>query len=244
MGESRSRERLGVRLRRRVNGIVVVLGLVLSLPVIAIVGRIRIRAAQAVARGATRCVSRACGISYTVAGLEHLDTDRTYVFVPNHSSPADIPAMLIIRDDLRFVAAAELFRIPLLSSAMRALGAVPVDRKRPSDARHNLEDLAQSPGAGSVVVFAEGGIPRLGEQRRFKSGAFVLAIQGGLPVVPVTIRGSADVLPRGRRVWARPGRIVIQLHEPIDTKSLTFADRHVLRDRTQAAVRAPLADAA
>jgi len=238
------RERLGVRLRRRVNGIIVVVGLVLSLPVVAIVGRIRAGAGRAVARGAVRLISRACGISYSVAGLEQLDPDRRYVFVPNHSSPADIPAMLLIRGDVRFVAAAELFRIPLLNSAMRALGAVPVDRGTPSEARQRLNVLAQSPSAGSVVVFAEGGIPRVGEQRRFKSGAFVLAIEAGLAVVPVSIRGSADVLPRGRRIWARPGRIVIQLHDPIDTSCLTVADRHALRDRTQAAVQAPLAVAA
>mgnify|MGYP001107690055 CR=1 FL=1 len=75
---------------------------------------------------AIRVISRLCGIRYVVDGATRLDAATTYVLVPNHSSPLDIPAVLMARPSARFVAAAELFRVPLLGGTMRALGSVAV----------------------------------------------------------------------------------------------------------------------
>jgi 1-acyl-sn-glycerol-3-phosphate acyltransferase len=216
---------------------VVVLGLLAALPVVAAAERLRAGSGRRVARLAIRGVSRACGIRYTITGLERLDPSVAYVFVPNHSSPVDIPTLLVVRPDLRFVAAAELFRVPLLSSAMRALGAVPIDRSRTVEARRRLAAIVEDARTDALVVFAEGGIPAPGEPVRFETGAFVLAIEAGVPVVPVSIRGSADVLPRGQRIWVRPGEITVKLHDPIDTAGCTLADRKQLRDRTERIVR-------
>jgi 1-acyl-sn-glycerol-3-phosphate acyltransferase len=141
----------------------------------------------------------------------------------------------------RFVAAAELYRIPLLGGAMRALGSVPVDRRRPANARRAVDELSTDHGGRDLVVFAEGGIPAAGETRRFKTGAFVLAITARAAVVPVSIEGTDVVLPRRHRFAARPGVVHIELHAPLPTSGCTTADRKALRDRTEATVRAALA---
>ena len=223
---------------------VVLLGLLVALPAVGVAERLRAGAGRAVAGRAIRAISAACGIRYAVTGLEHLGpAGGPYVYVPNHASPVDIPALLVARPGVRFVAAAELFRVPLLGGALRALGSVPVDRARPAAAARDAL------GGGAIVadelvVFAEGGIPEPGEVRRFLTGAFVLAIQTGASIVPVTIHGSADVLPRGSRIWARPGRITVEMHPPIPTAGLTLADRKALRDRTERTVRGPREEAA
>lgn len=223
--------------RSGINGLIVIAGVAISAPVIVAAERVRRGAGRSVASLTTRAVSRLCGIRFEVHGRDQLDDAASYVFVPNHSSPADVPAMLVTVPDVGFLAAAELFRIPLLRSAMRAMGTTPVDRARPSAAHRQLATGTGVAATGSVVVFAEGGIPPEGERVRFKSGAFVLAIQTRRAVVPVSISGSDAVLPRGRWIWARPGVIAVQLHEPIDTRHLTLADRKALRDLTELAVR-------
>lgn len=215
-------------LRRTGNGVVVAATLVVALPAVALAERCRTGSGRRIAHRAIRWLMWAGGIRVVTAGIEGLPD--TCVVVANHTSPVDIPALLVARADLRFVAAAELFDVPLLGSAIRALGSVPVVRRRDA----HLPELA---GAGPVVVFAEGGIPEPGILPRFETGAFVLAIRAAVPVVPVTIHGSAAVLPRGARIWARPGLIRVEYHEPIPTSGLTLADRKALRDRTERVVR-------
>lgn len=219
------------------NGVVVVVAMTVVLPIVVVAERTRRGAGRRVAVGAVRALGRACGIRFEAIGRELLPTERLAVLVPNHASPVDIPALLATVPDVRFVAAAELFRIPLLGAAIRALGSIPVDRSRPraGGGRLALGDGDDRP----IVVFAEGGIPEPGQTPRFQTGAFVLAIDAGAPVVPVTIRGAASVLPRGAKVWARPGVVTVELHPPIATGDLTLRDRKALRDRTEAIVRAP-----
>ena len=216
------------------NGVIVAGVLTVSLPLIVVAERVRRGSGRSVAARATRVVAALCGLAFDVRGLEQLNGSTPYVFVPNHSSPADIPAMLAAVSDARFLAAAELFRIPLLGWAMRAMGSVPINRSRPRDAQRQLDG---TPSEGSVVVFAEGGIPAEHERVRFKTGAFVLAIETRRAVVPVSIHGAADVLPRGRRLRVLPGVVTVQLHEPIATTGMTLADRKMLRDSTEHAVR-------
>jgi 1-acyl-sn-glycerol-3-phosphate acyltransferase len=230
-------------MRRAVNAVVVAVGLAMALPTIVVAERLRAGGGRRVARRTVAVLSRLCGISHEVHGLDQLDPSATYVFVPNHTSPVDIPALLLARPDVRFAGAAELFRLPLLGAAMRALDVLPVDRGRPAGAHRALTALAAASEQRSVVVFAEGGMVAPGERRRFKTGAFSLAIEMGTAVVPVAIQGAAEVLPRGRRFGAGPGNVVVRILPPIDTAGLTQLDRKALRDATEAAVRSSLAGA-
>ena len=139
-----------------------------------------------------------CGVRFAVRGRSPLDRPGSVV-VPNHSSPMDIPALLWADPDVRFMAAADLFRIPLLAAAMRSVGTVPIDRKDHDRARDQLDRLvdARSRGfGGSIAIFAEGGIAPAGTHLPFKSGAFSLAIRTATPVVPVAILG---IRPGARR---------------------------------------------
>lgn len=215
--------------------IVVSATLLATLPMMAIAERVRPGSGRRAAVCAIRLVSRICGVTFTVRASGTFDDDARYVFVPNHSSPLDIAAMLVARPDVRFLAAAELFRNRLLAMAMRALGTIAIDRGDPAAARRQLEDIARRPPS-ALVVFAEGGIVPRGERVRFKTGAFALAIGTGATVVPVAISGTDHVLPPGSLLAVQPGAITIDLLEPIATTTLGIDDRKAIRDRTQAAV--------
>ena len=92
-----------------------------------------------------------------------------------------------------------------------------------------------------LVIFPEGGIAPSDQLLPFKTGAFVLAIQTGTPVVPVAIHHARDVLPPHGRLAVRPGTVIVELLEPVDTTGLSFEDRGALRDRVRSAVDAALA---
>ena len=228
--------------RTRVNGAIVVVGLTMAMVAVPTVERVRPGKGPATARNSLRLIARLCGIRFVITGEERLDSGVGSIVVANHASPIDIAAMLVASAEVRFAAAAELFRLPLLGGAMRALGSVPVDRARPRAALTQLSKEVETLD-GSLVVFAEGGIPPVGEVVEFKTGAFALAIESGRPVIPVSIGGSGDVLPRGARVWARPGTISVRVHQPIETHELKPSDRRRLRDEVERIVRASMVDA-
>lgn len=228
-------------MRRHGNRVVVALALVVVLPLIAAADAVRRGWGRRVALRAVAVVGLICGVRFHVRGADRLEPGRRYVFVPNHSSPLDIPAMLVARPDTRFAAAAELFAYPLLGPALRALGCVPIDRRQPRTARRQLADLARDLSTSSLVVFPEGGIAPAGQRLPFKSGAFMLAIDGRSLVVPVAITGTDQLMPPGARMALRPGTVVVELLEPLGTEGLATRDRGRLRDSAQTAVLAGLA---
>lgn len=223
-------------MRTQLNRLIVAVALLVGLPAVSIAERLRRGAGRRLACDALALVARACGITYDVRGGDDLVAGGSYVLVPNHASPLDIPAILTARNEARFAAAAELFRIPLLAGAMRALDTVAIDRRDAGAARRALQVVAAEP-LGSMVVFAEGGIPAPGETRRFHTGAFVLAIEAGAPIVPVAISGTRQLLPTGARLGVRPGWVTVELLPAIETAGLTVRDRKQLRDQVEVAVR-------
>lgn len=226
--------------RRLINAAVVAVTLVVVLPAIAAAERIRRGAGRRVALRAMRAAARLRGVRFVIEGATALDPARRYVLVANHSSPIDIPAMLMAFPDVRFVAASELFRVPLLAGAMRALDTVPIDRRSSLAARKQLAALADSADWSCVAVFAEGKIAPAGRRLPFRTGAFVLAIETGATVLPVAIRGTDVVLPPGAKLAVRPGTIHVTVLDPIPTVGLRADDRELLRDRAEAAVLAAL----
>lgn len=220
--------------RAQVNRLLVVAAVLVAHPAVAVAERVRPGAGRRVARRAVLLCARACAVRFEVRGTA---TDRDAVLVANHASPLDIPALMVACPGARFVAASELFRIPLLASAMRALDTVPITRNDPALARRQVAALRPT---GPLVVFAEGGIVGPGETRRFKSGAFVIAITSGVPVVPVAIDGTGRLLPPKRAFAVHSGTVTIDVLAPIDTADRALADRKALRDEVEAAVRGAL----
>lgn len=188
-----------------------------------------------------RLVAPLMGVRFHVRGLERLGPGCPYVFTPNHASPLDIPALLIAHPGVRFAAAAELFRNPVLAPTMRLLGTIPLPRSQPDAARRALAEAARRLGrVACLVIFPEGRLAPHGQLLAFKSGAFVFAIQADVAVVPVAVHNAASVLPAGARLGVRPGGVVVEILEPIPTESLTVEDRHALRDKARDALLAAL----
>jgi 1-acyl-sn-glycerol-3-phosphate acyltransferase len=165
-------------------------------------------------------------------GLEKLDPHAPYVFVANHSSYMDIPAILArLPHQFRFFAKKGLFKIPFLGWHLRRAGHLEVDRSSP---RASLKTMSQGARVVrergvSVLLFPEGGrSPHA--LREFKEGAAYIAIKAGVPAVPIALVGMRRILPMGS-IHIRAGRAVLRVGDPISTKGLTVADRAALNQR-------------
>jgi 1-acyl-sn-glycerol-3-phosphate acyltransferase len=167
-------------------------------------------------------------------GLEKLDPRGSYVFVSNHTSYMDIPALLAtLPQQFRFFAKKGLFQIPFLGTHLKRAGHLPVDRSSPRASLKSMMEAARIiAGRGvSVLNFPEGGRSALGEGlREFKEGPAYIAIKGGVPVVPVAIIGLFDLLPMGSG-HIRSGTVRIRVGDPIPTKGMDAGDRVELTHR-------------
>lgn len=150
-------------------------------------------------------------------GLEQLRRDAPAVYIANHLSIVDVWIMLVlVPPSTRFVAKQELFRIPIFGWALAASGFIPVNRKSRAEAVRTLAEAGARIRAGrSVVLFPEGTRSRDGRLAPFKRGAFHLALSAGVPVVPVAITGSFQVMPAGT-LAVRPGPVDVFVEPAVD----------------------------
>lgn len=186
-----------------------------------------------------RLLARAVGVRVKVRGLEHLGAGPC-VFVANHRSHFDIAAILgFVPGVNRFTAKKELFREPVLGLVMRTMGMIPVDREHPEKAIERLRRLRAD--GHSLVFFPEGTRSREGVLAPFKKGAFVTAMELGLPIVPLAIRGSDAIMPAGGYLAILPGEMEIQVLEPIPTEGLSYEQRDALVARTRSRIATALA---
>lgn len=192
--------------------------------------------AQRYPRAWGRILLKTAGVTIRVTGMEHLDKQATYVFAGNHSSQFDIYSFqAYFPHDFRWIAKKELFNIPIFGLAMRKVGYIAIDRSRGREALKSLSQAARRISAGSsVLIFPEGTRSRDGRLQPFKSGAILLAIKSGVPVVPIGFNNTASVLPKGK-LLPRGGKIVIRIGKPIPTTNFTTKDKQklaaVLHDR-------------
>lgn len=191
------------------------------------------------AKTQARALARVLGVTVRVRGLEHLD-GRPCVFVSNHRSHFDIAAILgFVPGINRFTAKKELFREPVLGLVMRTMGMVPVDREHPEKAIERLKRLRAD--GHSLVFFPEGTRSRDGVLAPFKKGAFVTAIELGLPIVPIACRGSDAIMPAGGYLSILPGEMELVILEPVETVGLSYEQRDALAARTRARIAKALA---
>jgi 1-acyl-sn-glycerol-3-phosphate acyltransferase len=185
-----------------------------------------------------RDILRAAGTPVLAEGLEHIPRDRPLMYASNHSSMFDIWALLAtLPGSIRFVAKQELFKIPLLASAMRAAGHIPIDRAARKKAFAAYDEAARTiqRGTSSIVVFPEGTRSRTGELLPFKNAPFALAIAAQVPIIPVYVHHTFEILPKGAwRLRPRPIRLLVA--PPIPTAGLGPEDRERLRDQVRAAM--------
>jgi len=178
-----------------------------------------------------------------VEGREHVDPDRSYVVVSNHQSHFDILVLYgWLGVDIRWVMKQELRSIVGLGAACAALGHIYIDRSDHQAATRSLKAARERISGGtSVIFFPEGTRSDDGRLRRFKKGAFRFAIDAGLPILPVTVDGTCEVLP-ARRYDLRPGRARLVIHEPIPTNGLATSDLPELADRVRQTIGLVLPD--
>ncbi len=175
----------------------------------------------------------AAGVKVVVHGGAELPEGAPRVFIANHVSWFDIPAMIKALPHYGFVAKRELEKIPLFGAAARAVGVIYIDRENRKAAFGAYEDAAAKIRAGhAVLVYPEGTRGESYALRPFKKGPFVLAIGSGAPIVPVVIYGTIEVNPRNE-FRASPGTVHVHLLEPIPTEGLTYADRDALAERVR-----------
>ena len=181
-----------------------------------------------------KTVLAAIGVSLTVNGRENVEPGRSYVVVSNHQSSIDIPSHFVaLPMPIRFLAKKELFGIPIFGRALRAIGIVEVDRQAGAAVHkqinaHSAEVIQRG---HSILVYAEGTRFRDGSLHAFKQGAFSIAIESGLPILPVMIHGGHLAWPRRRPIYG--GRVTVTISKPIETESLVQKDMRLLRDQTK-----------
>lgn len=158
-----------------------------------------------------------------------LPPEENFVFLANHQSYFDIPALLVtVPNQMRFAAKRSLFKIPLFGWGLAAGGFIPIDRDDKSRARESFQAAVERLKSGiSVLFFPEGTRSDDGKLHPFERGGFLLALKSGLPVVPVGIRGARVALPRNRW-WVSPARIEIYFGSPIATATLGVKGRAAL----------------
>jgi 1-acyl-sn-glycerol-3-phosphate acyltransferase len=161
--------------------------------------------------------ARLVGVKVRVVGLEKLDWRRTYIFMCNHASNLDPPiAIPVMPRRTSVLVKKELFKVPILGWAMRLADLVPVDRRNREAAISSLRFAADVLRSGiSVTIWPEGTRSPDGRLLPFKKGPFYLAMETGVPIVPITLVGTHQIWPKGEFA-IHPGTATVIFHEPID----------------------------
>lgn len=175
---------------------------------------------------------RLTGVKVQVQGLDKLDPGRAYIFMSNHVSNIDPPIMApLIPNRTSIMVKKELFKVPILGPVMRIGSLVPVDRG------NREAGIAAVRAAAEVIdkklnmlIYVEGHRSFDGKLLPFKKGPFYLAVQSGVPVVPVTVAGTHYVMPKGRFAIRR-GVVNVIFHDPIGPDE--FGNRDCLMERVR-----------
>ena len=192
---------------------------------------------HACARIWNRMVALTIGARIRVHGTEHVNPGKAYVYMANHSSLIDTPALFAyLPYQFKIMAKRGLFYVPFMGWHLWTSGNFPVDR---GDARRTARSLRRVidgvRGGKSLAVFPEGTRTADGGLQEFKPGTFKIALRAGVPIVPVTIRGTFKLLPK-TTLAPRPGRVDVFIGEPIDTTQYTEKTLPELIERTRKAI--------
>jgi len=197
--------------------------------------------AHACARAWSWLILKTTGVRVHVEGLDRVRPGTTYIFVSNHQSIYDIPVIFAsLPFQLRIIAKESLARFPVLGWHLRRGGHLFVDRQHPDRAGILKRWRALVSEGLSLIIFAEGTRSADGRVARFKAGSFLLAIEAGLPVVPVAVTGTRAVMPKGR-LRTEPAEVGLVVHDPIQPPALdapTIQDAKALADQVHAIVSA------
>ena len=170
------------------------------------------------------------GAKLEVHGREKIRPGQAALYLANHQSNIDPPALVSILPPVWIMAKKEFFNVPLLNIGMRMRGFIPIDRRNRASAIQSIDRAVEALKSGRpFIAFPEGTRSPDGRVRRFKGGVFVMAIKAGVPVVPISVSGSRKVMAKGK-FKMRPGTVRITFHDPLPTTGMAIEDRGRLRD--------------
>ena len=169
-----------------------------------------------------------------VTGLELLDPNQTYIFTPNHQSLIEVPLFVTyLGRNPAYLGKKEVFKYPVFGTGIRLIGVIPVDRSNSPAAVESAKAATENLRRGkSYVVYPEGTRSKDGRLLPFKKGAFMMAIEAGVPVVPITISGATKIMPKAQ-VKVFPSTVHITIHEPISTAGYSKENVVQLMNRTR-----------
>jgi 1-acyl-sn-glycerol-3-phosphate acyltransferase len=179
------------------------------------------------------------GIRVEATGLERLDGGTPYIFMSNHLSFLDAPLLMTVLDrPARVIVKRFVFRFPVLGLGMRFSGYVPLDREGAGAGRRSIARAASliKEKGYSFLIYPEGTRSWDGRLLPFRRGGFFLALECGAPIVPVTIRGTYELMPRGKWLIHGSGPVKITFHEPVPVTGRTPETMPELMEKVRTAV--------
>jgi len=185
---------------------------------------------------------RILGIDVKVTGLDRLDAATPYIFMSNHMSFLDGPLLMTILDrPARVIVKRFVFRTPVLGLGMRFAGYVPLDKEGAGAGKKSIARAARliREKRYSFLIYPEGARSWDGNLQRFRRGGFFLAVECGAPIVPVTIRGTFELMPRRKRL-VRKGPVQITFHEPVPVPGCTRETMAELIEKVKGAISSAL----
>ncbi len=183
----------------------------------------------------SKIVVRAGGLKIETEFASPLKKKESYIFISNHQSYLDIPVLVRVlrKFSPRFVAKSSLFNIPIFGAAMKAISHISIDRENQKKGLRDLKKAIERAKEGeSILIFPEGTRnPSLEKLLPFHTGAFILAIRSGRPLVPVILHGTGEALPRNT-IWlySWKKRVIVKVLSPIETKGIDIKDRDKLKE--------------
>jgi len=174
------------------------------------------------------------GVKVKTRGRDRITSGRSYIIISNHQSDYDILALVTgLGIQFRWIIKKELRSVPLFGYALYASRNIFIDRSDPASAIVSIhKGMDRLPPGASVMFFAEGTRSLDGKIQPFKKGGFVMALEKGIPVLPVTVNGSRRILPKRSLVF-NPGTIEVVVGKPIETKGYSKETLPELMDRTR-----------
>lgn len=176
-------------------------------------------------------------IKVTVNGLANIDPAQSYVYMSNHQSNFDIPILLAyLPVQFRWLAKAELFKIPIFGRAMRGAGYVKIDRFNQKSAFESINEAAGKMKNGvSIMIFPEGTRSRDGHIRPFKKGGFIMALDAGVPIVPIVLKGTWTIMDKSS-LRINTGDAFLNIEAPIATTDYTRENKDDLIKSVRAVI--------
>lgn len=178
------------------------------------------------------------GIKVQVRGMEHIDPDGSAIYMSNHQSNYDIPVFYsALPIQFRWMAKAELFKIPIFGQGMRGAGYISIDRSDAKSAIRSLKKAAVNIRNGSsVLIFPEG--TRSGDAKLlpFKAGGFVLALESGVPIIPMAVQGTFGIMSKDSYLIRR-SHVTLTVQPPIDVTRFTRKEKGQLMEQVRASIQ-------